>query len=85
MAKNVQVFKINHKNVWLSCVYVSSDKFNPYHLYKHFTTMHGEYGYPVKHRKQIEKYADLSSVMYYVYAYTMKKEYGNSVPGFDIP
>ena len=85
MASRKQIFKIKWTNIYLSCVYVESDKANPYRLYKHSITRHKEYGYPVEHKEQIAKYADLSSIMYYVYGYTMKKEYGSSVPGIDIP
>ena len=63
--KTTQVFNLKWGKVRVSCVYIHNTT-NPYRLYT-LTRATDRYGYPTEHRKQIAKYADLTSVLYHVY------------------
>lgn len=70
-----KIMDISDGNVRLICI-KTDDKYNPYRLYK----VWWDNGY---HRKQIDKYGDLSNVMFRVTAITYKAEYGRDLPGYN--
>ena len=72
--KSKKLFSIDHNGLYISCVYIHGT-INPYRIYNHYVSAHPVYGYPVKHRKQIAAYGDMSSTMYHVYKMAYDNEY----------
>lgn len=64
--KTHKIMDINENGKHFVCIYNAADKFTPYRLYQLHWEL-GKYG-TTERRKQIAKYSDMKSVLFYIYS-----------------